>query len=255
MSKAVETLFNVALKHLSRDAKKAGAELPAEQLSHITAKQLKAVIEALGALAPSVTPPAEPEMRIQAPDGNFVVSVRGGKLHLVSWSSKFKGGEQSAAHIYGVVSGEAQREAARAEAAGNGPSWLSGKAGMAAMTIAIIVVNAFTIWFVTRPVKTLVPKYTLLPAGPAERLLTEVAGNYETGATPGDRRIEIAKDGNVQRYKFGPERTPTVKQEFTVQAADAQGKPALVTSRKALIKINDPLTVVLYGDTYRRVPR
>ena len=40
-----------------------------------------------------------------------------------------------------------------------------------------------------------------------------------------------------------------------MQAADAQGKPALLTSRKALITIKDPLTVVLYGDKYQRVNR
>jgi hypothetical protein len=135
--------------------------------------------------------------------------------------------------------------------------WLQGKAAMIGLIVAIIAVNSFTIWFVLQPKKTLLPKYTLLPPEPAERLLSNVAGVYETGAASGDRHLEISKDGAVQRFKFGPEpvRAPTVKQSFTVQAAEAQGKPALLTSRKALITIKDPLTVILYGDTYKRVQR
>ena len=126
---------------------------------------------------------------------------------------------------------------------------------MVLLVIAIIAINCFTFWFVTRPKKTLLPKYTLLAPEPAARLLADVAGVYETGATPGDRHIEIDKSGTVLRYKFGPQQKPTVKMTFTVQAAEAQGKPALLTSRKALITINDPLTVVLYGDKYQRVMR
>ena len=255
MSKPSETLYNLSLKHLSRDGKQAGAELPTAELSHITAKQFCAVLEAIAGVAPSVAFPAEPELRVTTLDGNFVVKVKGGKLQLVSWSSKHKGGEYSAARIFAIITGEEAIEAARAQAAGGGSGWLQGKAAMVMFIVAIIVVNSFTIWFVTRPKRTLLPKYTLLPAEPAARLLADVAGAYETGASTGDRRIEIDKTGAVQRYKFGPERAPTVKQNFTVQAADAQGKPALLTSRKALITIKDPLTVVLYGDKYQRVNR
>ena len=74
------------------------------------------------------------------------------------------------------------------------------------------------------------------------------------GGAEGDRRLEIDKSGKAQRYKFGPERKPIVKQEFTVIPADAAGQPALITSRKALITVSDQLTVVLYGDKYKRVP-
>lgn len=255
MSQPSEVLYNVALKHLSRDGKKAAADLPAEQLNHITAKQLRHLIAAVGALGPGVAFPIEPELRITTAEGMFVVQAKGGKLNLVSWSSRHKGGEYSAERIFAIVTGQEIIESAHQQVGGGGPGWLHGKAMMILLALAIVAVNAFTIWFVTRPKKTLLPKYTLLAPEPAARLLTEVAGVYETGPTTGDRRIEIAKDGNVQRFKFGPERAPTVKQAFTVQGADAQGKPALLTSRKALITVKDQLTVVLYGDTYKRVSR
>jgi hypothetical protein len=256
MSKAPEALYNVTLKHLTRDGSKAGADLPAQQLNHISGKQLRAVIDAIGALAPTVVPPAEPELNIAAPDGKFVVRVQGGALHLVTWSSQFKSGAYPAARIGAIITGEEAANTARREAAviaGGG----GGKGTVVLLAVAILAVNAFTIWFVTRPKRTLLPKYTLMDSGPAERLLSSAAGAYETGTAVGDRRIEIDKTGQVSRYKFGAERALTNKQTFVAAAAEAAGKPALLlqSSRKALVTVNDTLTVELYGDSYRRVSR
>ncbi len=131
--------------------------------------------------------------------------------------------------------------------------WHSINVGM--LAVAIVAVNAFTLWFVMKPPRTLTPKFTLLDPAPAERLLTEVAGVYETGGAPGDRRLEIKPDGGIQRIKFGLNRVPAQKQTYTVKAAEAAGKPALVlvTKNQSLITIKDPLSVVLYGDTYTRI--
>jgi hypothetical protein len=255
MSRPVETLYNVSLKHLTRDGKKAAADLPAEQLNHIPAKQLRGLLEAIAGLGPEVVYPIEPELRIDAPEGKFVVTRKGGKLQLVSWSSQHKGGEYSAERIFAIVTGQDFVETAQA---GGGADWLHGKAMMVALAIAIVAVNSFTIWFVTRPKRTLLPKYTLLAPEPAERLLSSVAGIYETGGAPGDRRLEIEKTGKVHRYKFAAERTLTDPQLFSAEGADAQGKPALLLqtpSKRTLITVADPLTVMLYGDKYRRVQR
>ena len=255
MSKPGETLYNVNLRHLSRDGRTAAADLPAQLLSHIPAKQLRGLLEAVGDLGPGVVYPVEPELRIAAPDGMFVVQLKGGRLNLVSWSSRHKGGEYSAEQIFAIVTGqELVGGAGRAVDTGGGGGGLRARATLIALALAIVGVNSFTVWFVTRPPRTLLPHYTLLPPGPGERLLGNVAGPYETGGKPGDRRLEIAPNGKAQRYKFGPERAPTAQQAFTVQPADTQGKPVLLTSRKALITIKDPVTVVLYGDTYKRVP-
>ena len=255
MSKAGETLYMVALKHLARDGKKASADLPEVQLSYIPAKQLRTLLEAVAALGASVVFPVVPELRITAPDGKYVVQLKGGKLHFVSWSSSQKGGEYSATRIHAIVTGEEAEEAARAQEKANAPTGMRSRAVMALLVVGIVAVNSFTIWFVLQPKKTLLPKYTLLAAEPAQRLLGSVAGVYETGGSPGDRRMEIDKSGRVQRYKFGPERILTSPQSFTVQPADAGGKPALVTSKKAIIAIKDPVTIVLYGDPYQRVQR
>jgi hypothetical protein len=255
MSKAGEALYSVALKHLSKDGKLAGVEQRESQLSYIPAKQLRALIDALAAHAATVTFPAEPELRITAPTGNFVVQARGGKLHFVSWASSHKGGEYSADRIFAIVTGT--EELASARHAPAEPETPRNKAVIALLLVAIVAVNSFTIWFVTRPKRTLLPSYTVMPAEPAQRVLEEVAGSYETGNAPGDRRLEIAKNGQVQRVKFGNDRAIALKRNFTVQPAQVSGKPALLLSSKpqTMITIKDAVSVVLYGDTYHRVAR
>ncbi|MBI5769500.1 MAG: hypothetical protein HZA93_17120 [Verrucomicrobia bacterium] len=257
MSKSGEALYMVTLKHLARDGKKAAADLPEVQLSYIPGKQLRGLLDALAALGPTVVFPVEPELRVTAPDGKYVVQLKGGRLQFVSWSSKHKGGEYSAARIYSIITGEEEAEAMRAQMTAGPASGglMQSKAMLALLVVAIVAVNSFTFWFVSRPKKTLLPKYTVLAAEPARRVLENVAGFYETG----ERRLEIDKTGKVQRFKLGPERKLVSPQSFTVEAADAGGRQALVASinasRKTLITIKDPLSVVLYGDTYQRVQR
>ena len=257
MSNAGEILFSVTLRHLSADAKKAGADLAEAQLHYISGKQLRSLLDSAAALAPAVVYPAEPELRITGTTGKFVVQVRAAGLQLVSWSSsKQAGGKLTPAQIVAHVMGEDASEGPRAgRPAGGEPRSLRQMLVIGVLALSIVAVNAFTIWFVTRPPKSLMQKFTLLQPGPAERLLTEVAGIYETGSAPGDRRLEIQKNGAAQQIKFGPERAAAQTRTFTVKAAEAAGKPALVTSKRSLITIKDTLSVVLYGDTYQRVPR
>ena len=259
MSQPVELLFSVAFRHLSTDAKKVGATLPDAQLHYLSPKQIRVLLESAAALAPSVPPPAEPELRITGSTGKFVVQLKAGNLNFISWSSSVKaGGVITPAQIIDAISGikpESDHSAGLAEAIASRTFGFLPSMNMGVMVVAIIAVNSFTFWFMTRPPRTLAPKFTLLQAEPAERLLTDVAGVYETGEGPGDRRLEIQKNGGMQRIKFGAQRTVAQKQAFTVKAAEAAGKPALVTNKQTVITIKDMQAVVLYGDTYRRVNR
>ena len=256
MKKPIEPLYSVAFRHLSSDAKKLGPELPDTQLHYLSLRQIRTLLESAAALATSVLPPAEPELRITGETGKFVIQLRAGNLNFVSWStSRMAGGKLTPAQIVATIAGETTdvADASTATAAGSRRFLPSINIGL--MAVAIVAVNAFTLWFVFQPPKQLTPKFTLLPSAPAERLLTEVAGVYETGGGVGDRRLEIKRDGAVQRIKFGANRAAAQKQTYTVKAAEAAGKPALVlaTKNQSLITINDAASVVLYGDTYRRI--
>ena len=256
MNKSKEPLYSVAFRHLSPDAKKLGPELPDAQLHYLSLGQIRSLLESAAALAPTVLPPADPEMRITGETGKFVIQLRAGCLNFVSWStSRMAGGRLTPAQIVASIAGESTA-VADAPAAPL-PRWreLLPSMNLCLMAGAIVAVNAFTLWFILQPARKLTQTFTLMPAAPAERLLTEVAGVYETGGGVGDRRLEIKPDGVVQRIKFGANRATAQKQTYAVKAAEAAGKPALVlvTKNQSLITINDGVSVVLYGDTYRRV--
>lgn len=252
MTKNSPLLFSVTLRHLTADGKRAAADLPPAQLHYVSPDQLHTVLRAVNAIAAMVKPPAEPEVRITGPTGDFVVRVKDGQLHLVSWSSAHRGGAATPAEIVAAVTTE-EAEETRVPTATVMPGRAREKMTLVALGLAILLVNCFTVWVVTRPPRTLAAKAKLLPPEPAERLLAEVAGAYETGKSPGDRRLEIRRDASVQRVKLGSSGAIKDQQTFTVQPAEANGKRVLVTSRKSLITVKDNVSVVLYGDTYTRV--
>ncbi len=259
-----QSTFSIALHHLSADAKTARADLPDVKLAGVPGPRLRALLDAMAGLAHSVAYPVAPELRISSPDGMFVVQVKAGQLHFVSWSSaRPSSGEVTPAQIYASITGEENEE----EAA---PIRISGTTGqkaaprsnkfknmmtMVGLIAAIILVNSFTVWIVARPKKTMLPTYALMGPEPAERLLTSVAGSYEMGGPTGGRRLKIEKAGKVEWIKFGAEYKPIETKLFTVKAAEVSSKPALITSRKSMIEIKDSISVVLYGDTYKRVIR
>lgn len=257
MSQQTDVLYTVALRHLSADGKRAGADLPALELNYISAKQLRSLVQGLEILAPKVVYPTEPEVRVTGPTGKFVVQVKAGQLHLVSWSSAHKGGVATTAQIMdaitggGTVSNTPIAVASSKKASG---SSLKEKLTLVGLGAAILAVNAFTIWFLTRPPRTLLGAYKLIPSDKAKRVLENAVGAYETGKGPGDRRIEIGADAEVKRIKYGSGGTVKDFQTFNVQPVESDGKLALLTSpRKTIIQLKDNISVVLYGDTYTRV--
>ena len=256
MSKPATLLFTLSLRQLASDGKKAGANLPNAQLHYISVKQLETLLQSMARLAPSVAYPAEPEMRIsRGGRGDFVVRIKTGQLHLVSWSSAHKGGVVTPEQIVAAVAGEDGGEEAQpagAAAGGATRSWRE-RLTLVGLAAAVVAVNAFTVWFLTRPPRGFVAKYRLLEPERAQRVLADVAGAYQTGKGPGDRRLEIKPPGSAQRIKYGNEGIVKDQQNFDVKPVDAAGTLALLTSRKSLIKIKDNTSVVLFGDTYTRV--
>jgi hypothetical protein len=256
MSQQTDLLFTVALRQLSADGKRAAADLPGLELNHISVKQLRSLLQGLEVLAPKVAYPTEPEVRITGATGKFVVQVKGNQLHLVSWSSAHKGGVVTTSQIIDAVTG-AEAEAASSTAVASstkGRGGLKEKFTLVLLGGAILAVNAFTIWFLTRPPRTMLGAYKLISSEQAKRVLENAVGAYETGKGPGDRRLEIGADAEVKRIKYGSGGTVKDFQTFNVQPVETDGKLALLTSpRKTIIQIKDNISVVLYGDTYTRV--
>ena len=249
-------LFTVTLHHLSTDAKRAGVEYPDGELSQVTEKRLRELIAALAAVGSKDHRPASPELRIAAQHGRFVIQVSEGRLRFNSWTIRVGGANLTTEQILAIVTGtDDPAEAARvAESFMQGGKQKTNWQKVALIAALTLGTNATTAWMLLRPPppNPFVPEYKLLLAEPAERVLTDVAGEYVTGAGEGQRGVRFMRDGRLQWMKFGPKGAITEESNLTVKAAQSKGHPALFTSTEAVIDILDASTLVLYGDTYRR---
>jgi hypothetical protein len=120
------------------------------------------------------------------------------------------------------------------------------------LILAIVGINATTVWMLLRPPPDLLSEFELLPEAASHELLAQFAGDYETGNREGDRHLTIQPDGALQILKYNPKHVLVPENAKTVRGALTSGKPALLTSDPYLLEIKDPNTVVLYGDTYKR---
>lgn len=252
--------FQITLHHLSLDAKAASASQPDHDLPKVTVEKLRELLVALAATAanlPAVSE-ASPEIRIRAGKDTLQVRVSEGQLRFVSWETKTGGVGLNVDQIIARVCFSAPRSEpvpirparihAPVEAPERIPRWLK----VTGLIAAIVAINCTSVWMLLKPPPDLLSEFELLPAAASQELLTMVAGDYETGAREGDRRLTIQADGAIQLSKYGQKRLVVEENTKTVRGALTSGKPALLTDDPYLLEIKDPNTVVLYGDTYKR---
>lgn len=252
--------YDVTLVQLTPDAKKAGADYPTTGRAGVHEKELRTLLFAAEILAPTVTYPLAPEIRVAAATGKYVIRLKDGRLRFVSWSTaKSSVVEPSVEEMLAIIRGEVLEHGAGSgagtsySAAGRGSSGAKPVMLIGMLAALVVGLNAFTILHDRKPPGNFLPSFRLIEPEPAGRVLASVVGNYETGRAPGDRRLQIGKDGAVRWIKFGANQTVAEEKTFTVQAADTNGVKALLTSRQSMITIKDSSTLVLFGDTYSRV--
>ena len=242
-------VFTITLHHLSPEAKAAGLQYPDVELASVTAEKLHVLIDAMAALVGRDNGGATPELRITAPHGRFTVQVAGGQLRFNSWKTRVGGFDLTAGQIFAIVAGIEDDGSGSAAASEGRSRWLK----LTLLVILIVVSNAVTVWMLTRPPPNpFLPDYKLLAPEPANRLLSDVAGNYQTGTREGARGLKIMADGRIHWIKFGLKGAIVEESDLTAKAAASAGRPALFTNGDALVEIVDASTLKFYGDTYRR---
>jgi len=248
-----EPTFTVTLHHLAPDARQMGANFPDTDLPSVTGRKLRELIRALAAIATRDPGAATPELRIGAPHGRFIVRVGEGRLRITSWDIRVGGTDFSPDQIVGLITG------GDVESGGGGDDFsASGKKrsprGWVGILVALIIAtNVITAWMITRPPPNpFLPEFTPLAPEQTERLLVDVAGEYQTGANEGDRALTITRDGRVRWVKFGPKRAIIESADLKSRAVQSRGQRALLADDRALITFPDPATVVFYNETYRR---
>jgi hypothetical protein len=265
------TTYSVTLHHLAPGAKAAGLGYVDEQLPSVTPAQLVEMLHALNDVASSLTiyEPSSPEIRIKTDREVFVVRTRYRRLCFVGREGPLRGEEHSIAYIMATVSGLAEpvvtptvRTAERpASSSPHAPRNLSLPSGSGfpdwakVLLLAVISLGCIGggIWMLVRPAHTLAPKFTLLSSAESGALLSKVAGEYRTGVQEGDRRLIIGADGTLRIAKYGPSQAIAEEVIRTARGASQGGQPGLATSDPYLMLIRDADSVVLYGQTYKRV--
>ncbi|MEX2045351.1 MAG: hypothetical protein WD941_08360 [Opitutus sp.] len=253
--------FAVTRHHLSPDLKQAGEEFADVEVAGIAPEKLRTWLVALTKLAPKVEYPVAPELRIVGPHGRFLVQAKSGQVRVTSWSSNAGGLDLTPDRILSLIMGTDALEAATFAFEGHGGSGVARPRGVkiSLLIIAILGSNAATAWMLTRPPPRLptsvLAEFTLAGGEPAGRILADFAGDYETGAAEGDRGLRISPDGTLRWVRYGPNRTIVEETGLTARAAESNSRPVLVADNHGMIELKDAITVVYFGDTYRRKPR
>jgi len=248
-------MFTVTLHHLSPEAKKAGAEHADLQLSDVGEDQLHRLIDAFGKCATQAGIDAKPELRVDAPHGRFVVQAIQGKLRFNSWTVRVGGADLSPEQIFAIITGsEDPRSPTVAVESFMRDAKRVRRRRLALLAALVLGTNATTAWLALRPPppNPMLPAYQLLGSAPAERVLTQVAGEYVSGTTAGARGLTIARDGRVRWATFGPDLTVAESSDLKAHAVESSGRPALLAGGLGLIEIPDAASVVFFNETYRR---
>ena len=256
------TDLEIVFAQLSPDGRQAGAQFSEVTRTDIGARALRKILRNLEQLAPQVEFPVQPALRITTPAGKFIIQAKAGRLTFVSWAS----GQHTTVTptiddmvriVTGeIVEGEPDDIAAPVVVAGPATGSRRKRVLIVALLIVVVVaVNVFTLFEARKPPGNFLPSYRLLEPASGSRLLENVAGEYETGAQPGDRRLEITRAGEVRWIKFGVARAVAESRDLTVQAVQANGLPGLLTNRNTLITVKGPITLTYFNDTYTRVTK
>lgn len=253
--------FKLNFRHLTPDGRELGVRHADSELASVEAGQLREILRAMEKAVAQQSPsdPAAPEIRITSPHGVFMVKTANGRLRLHSWSLKSGTREMTVDEIIETVGGKPVEEkhhahpVARASAGkssdsllGRIPRWV--KVGL--LVVLFGGINAVSGWMLMRPPPDLLPPHEVLSAAATERLLATIAGEFETGSRPGDRWMTIVRSGNIRVVKYGPKPDETL---LTARAAMVNGQEVLITSARSMIEIRDADTLVLFGDTYKRM--
>lgn len=261
--------YSVTLHHLAPGAKAAGLGYADEQLPAVTPAQLVEMLHALGGVALGLTiyEPSNPEIRIKTDREVVVIRTRYRRLCFVGRETQLRGEDHSVAMIMAVISGVAEPEivvpvasakpgsasptASRSFSPPSGgvPEW----AKLAVLIVLSLAAVGTGVWMLTKPPKNLAPRFKLLAAAESSALLAKAAGEYRTGTQEGDRRLVIGADGTLRIAKYGPAQSIAEEVIRTARGASQNGQPGLATSDPYLMLVRDADTVVLYGQTYKRI--
>ena len=120
--------------------------------------------------------------------------------------------------------------------------------------VCAVALDGYTLHSVTRidDLNVHPPIQLVSDARESTALRNSAVGRYATGNEPGDRRIEIAQDGQI---RFARIATGSERQDWddSYRVARTGGKLCLSSSESGLVQITNIDTIVYYRDVYHRI--
>lgn len=254
--------YQVILHALAPDATDAGTQYADTTLDGVSEAQLRTLLDDFADLAGRLAPldTFRPHIRINFPAGLAMITPLDGKLYYGSWDTKGRGIEASVDDIMAMVMGTAEvPKPAPGEIRSSAPPMRKAATGrrkyltIAALGIAIVAMNCATAWMLLKPARTILPPHVFLSDAQSDALMKQVAGEYQTGPLEGDRHLEISALGLFRFAVYGPHRTLTRVHLQSGRAARITGGTVILTNEYGVLRIIDPNTITIYGDTYRRI--
>ncbi len=255
-------IYSLTLHHLSPDAREASAAMADLEVARVGPEKLRVMLTALSEVATRhrTDYSVNPEIRIKTGKSELLIRARDGGLNLVSWDKSVGGQNLSVSDILAQLDqSSADASSSKSPVASSsdlravgGSSDKARRNKIIMLVTAFLAINAFTAWNFIKPEPSFLPKHQVLPVAETREVLVKAAGEYETGSTPGDRRLIIQPDGSLILSTYGPRRTIVEQINRSAKGALYGGRPALVTNDPAMLEIKDADTVVLYGNVYKR---
>ena len=253
--------YKVNLHALAPDATEAGSNYADVPLEAVPEEQLRQLLTALDDLArrrpPAIS--ARPCIRINAAARMATITPIDGKLYYSSWDTKGRGLEVSVDDVLAKFGATAKEQ--KPAPAGSKPAVPGRPAAtnqrrfvtIALLGVAIVAMNAATLWMLFKPHRTILPPYAYLSDAESDALLSQVAGAYQTGVKEGDRRLEIETKGLFHFAVYGRNRALRREHLQSGRGARIADGAVIITSESGVLRLVNENTITIYGDTYRRI--
>jgi hypothetical protein len=253
-------MYKISTYNLSEDFRHAQADLGSNQLGNITSGQLFNILEQFRGINALENNNASPRIDISTPTGRLNVSTSSGRLLLIDTADPDRvAKELSALEIVNFLekSLAADAPAQEPQLGVIGPAKRNFNYGIAFATLVVgLVLNGYTLYsaFYIEDINTAPPLVLLTGKAEIRKQTDILAGTYITGTDIGDRGIVVGANGMLRLQEFaarGAIRTESNYLPFSLGKRD--DKLFLAIKPNGQIEVPNRDTLLLYGDTYRRV--
>ncbi len=245
-------MYKVSTYNLSADFRHAQADLGSNEIGSLTSEQLYKILEQFREIDAAENNDAMPRIDVSTVVGRF-------NIHTADQSRMTK--ELPALEILDYLANpQTGEQGASRDTLGTTTTVQAPKKGMNhsiafAMLVVGLALNGYTLYsaFYIADINVALPLVLLTEKNDIKKQTEILAGTYVTGAEVGDRCIVVAPDGVVRLQEFAAKGTVRNQSSHPFGFGKRDDKLFIAMKPKGQIEVANRDTLVLYGDTYKRM--